>query len=96
MEWKETTLKGVIITLLSFFGACVMFIPPWSLTEGMIVWGVVVCGLLFIILKLTMFSSNIPEKDEEALLMVGGINAIMINFGGYLILLLYLGIPVYI
>lgn len=87
----NTLKKCIVLSVVSFLGVIAMICPAWDIWIGMTIWGLV-------LLEVSLLFFYFGGVDNEPLWMCLILNAIGINFGGYLIILLllrvYLGLPI--
>jgi hypothetical protein len=92
----STILKCTILTEASLIGAFLMFSYDIPTTEGFVIWGCVLAAILilgYLFGALEFIKSPGDESVEpNAVFFILLLNGIMINFGGYLILMLVLRI----
>ncbi len=86
-------LKCIIFTEVSMLGSFIMFTYPWSLEIGMVIWGAVIalmCAMLW------AWGGLFGKADNDITMVfpVAILNAIGVNMGGYLVLMLVLKMPI--
>jgi hypothetical protein len=87
-----TILKCLIITEFSIVGSFLMLSYNIPVETGFAIWGSVLAGVIFLMWQFGGLSWN-EEKDtfrNPAVFFTGLMNGVMINFGGYLILIICL------
>lgn len=83
----DAFLKCTIITELAIVGVFCMFSYATPIKEGFLIWGVVLATL---VVACWLFGGFAFDDSPNAVFFVTLFNGIMINFGGYLILMLLL------
>lgn len=91
-ETIDLILKCIIYTEVCIIGSFTMFSYQWSIESGFVIWGAIVAFMLAGVFWCGGLFGE--DKEPNMLFVVAIMNVIGVNFGGYLVLMLMLHMPI--